>query len=74
MNEFTKFQKYLNEDTKLNRYVATIDCYIWAESDEDAKSQSIKLTKQLDKQYDNDAAVVSLFEQPVGTLSNRKIT
>ena len=57
----------------LKRYVATIDVYIYAESDE----QAIELTKNLDDKIKLDDFsrfnVLELVEQPTGTLGNRPI-
>ena len=57
----------------LKRYVATIDVYIYAESDE----QAIELTKNLDDKIklDNFNAfnILELAEQPTGTLGSRQI-
>lgn len=57
----------------LKRYVATIDVYVYAESDE----QAIELTKNLDDKIKLDDFsgfnVLELAEQPTGTLGSRPI-
>lgn len=58
---------------KEKRYVATIEFYIYAESDIEAKEQMDKICKERKEQFDDQTSIVSLWEQPSGTLSARKV-
>lgn len=70
----TKFKEYMFEATSgKKRYVATIELYVWADNDADAKKNAEKIATALDNKLDNDASVTSLYEQLTGTLDNRKI-
>lgn len=47
--------------------------YIYAEDDEQAKSQVQALCKEQDDKEDNHCQLIALVEQPFGTLGNRAI-
>ena len=55
------------------RYVAVIDFYINADNDNQALKEAEKIARALDVKFDNKASVIELYEQPFGTMSNRKI-
>ena len=56
-----------------NRYVVTVELYMYAKDDKDVKKQANKLVKDLQKKDDNQASIVSIFEQKFGTLGNREV-
>lgn len=58
----------------MKRYVATIDMYVYAESDEQAKAKADKIAMTLYNDDDCKAAVTEIGEQPFGTMEYRKIT
>ena len=57
----------------MNRYVVTLDAYVWAESDEKAREKSAEYANYLQRYGDNRAAVIGLCEQPFGKMYNRQI-
>ena len=62
----------LNEE-KENRYVVTMDMYVYAKDDYMARVESHKLADLLKNKYDNQASVLDIVEQPFGTMGNRKL-
>ena len=56
-----------------NRYVVTMDMYVYGKDDYMARVEAHKLVDELKKKYDNQAAVLDIVEQPFGTLGNRKL-
>lgn len=54
------------------RYVAVIDFYIYANSDEEAKKKAQTMCTQIDD-GENECSVIKLAEQPTGSLDNRVI-
>lgn len=58
---------------KQRRYVATFECYIYADSDREALMKSKNMAKALRGFDDNQADVIGLFEQPFGTFDKRDI-
>ena len=66
------FKESLNEE-KENRYVTTMDMYVYAKDDYMARVESHKLADLLKSKYDNQASVLDIVEQPFGTMGNRKL-
>ena len=64
--------KSLHEQRE-NRYVVTMDMYVYGKDDYMARVESHKLVDELKKKYDNQAAVLEIHEQPFGSLSSRKL-
>lgn len=64
-----KQNKRMNENQE-GRYVAEMDFYIWANSDEEAKGQANQVAKMLDDKFDNRASVTKLVRQPRGTTDS----
>lgn len=60
-------------ETNEKRYVANLSAYIYAETDEQAKTIAQKMTQFLAEFDDNNASIDGLFEQPKGTIKNRKV-
>jgi hypothetical protein len=60
-------------NSKLNRYVVTLQFYVWSEDEEGAKVEARRVEQELDLKYDNRADVMEIHEQPFGTLWSRKI-
>ena len=58
---------------KENRYVVTMDMYVYAENDYMARKRAHDLKNELRKKYDNQADVLDIVEQPFGTFNNRKL-
>ena len=56
-----------------NRYVVTMDMYVYGKDDYMARVEAHKLVDELKKKYDNQAAVLEIHEQPFGSLSSRKL-
>jgi len=54
--------------TKEIRYAVTVDFYIYAEDDADAKQQAKITAYNMDKDTDNKASVVSIHEAPFATM------
>jgi hypothetical protein len=62
-------KKKVSEDLdKPTRYVAEMDFYLWAKSDEEAKSIAQRMAGEMDSKYDNQPRIQKLFKQPHGTL------
>ncbi len=57
----------LNEDRE-QRYVAKIDFYVYAKSDEEALSKSKSIANEMEMRTANDAKVVELGKQSFGSL------
>jgi len=67
MEEVRKLVKEALEGVmKEQRYVAEVDFFIWANSDEDARTQAQAIAAELDSKYDNRAAIKSLGLKPSG--------
>ena len=64
--------KSLHEQRE-NRYVVTMDMYVYGKDDYMARVEAHKLVDELKKKYDNQAAVLEIHEQPFGSLSSRKL-
>ena len=58
----------------MNRYVITIDAYLYANDDEQARVRSELYCEALRHVDDCQPAVLSMHEQPFGILANRRIT
>lgn len=58
---------------ELNRYVATVDFYVWADSDEDAIYQARHIAAQQSTKRDDRCSVIDIVEQPQGKIGNRKV-
>jgi len=67
-----KFKNYLDEDQD-NRYVVSIDMYVYAKDDKDVIKQAQKIAKELQRKDDNDAEVTEIVQQDFGTIGNRKV-
>ena len=58
---------------KENRYVVTMDMYVYGKDDYMARVEAHKLVDELKNKYDNQATVLDIVEQPFGRLGNRKL-
>ena len=63
----------LEEEFGEMRYVATMDFYVWAHSDQEAVEQSRAIANNLAGEFDNRANVLSVVKQPHGTLGNTPV-
>lgn len=57
----------------MKRYIATISYYIYAEDDADAIRQAQIECDNLNKIEDCNTSIDSIYEQPFGTIGNRKV-
>lgn len=57
-----------------NRYVQTLDLYIYADSDEDAKKEAERLCAELNDKYDCHAETIRIYQKNYGDIGEaRKI-
>ena len=56
-----------------NRYVVTMDMYVYGQDDYTARVEAHKLADELKRKYDNQASVLDIVEQPFGRMGNRKL-
>lgn len=61
------------QEEREQRYVATMDFYIWAEDDDAARAEAKRIAGEMDSKYDNQPRVTELGKQPHGTLNYFKI-
>lgn len=59
--------------SKFKRYVVTMDFYLYAENDDEAVKEALKIAYEEDKKHDNKCTVVSINEQPTGRLGFREV-
>lgn len=52
----------------LNRYVATMEFFVWADNDATAKKSADKIAEKLDFTYDNSPKVTNIVAQEFGKL------
>lgn len=57
----------------MNRYVTTMDIYVYASSDEEAIEKSVQLADEIAKKDDNHCEVINIVEQPFATIGNRQV-
>lgn len=69
----TPFEKIMKEEKEEKRYVATMEFYVWAKNDEEAKQFAANIAKEQDQKYDDRAEITDLVKQPFGTFGNRKV-
>lgn len=55
------------------RYIAVIDLFIYADSDEDALRQAQEFADRENAKNDNNCKVIELFENRFGSLESRKV-
>jgi hypothetical protein len=55
------------------RYLVSVEMYMYAKDDEDVQKQAQRFADQLRNKYDNQAVVMSIYEQPFATLGSRKL-
>lgn len=55
------------------RYTVTLDAYIWADNDDQAKYQAAKMSEFLRTLDDNQAQTVRLDETPFASLDSRLV-
>jgi hypothetical protein len=58
---------------EIKRYVVTCDYYLSAESDEEAIKLAVEFESEQKDLNDNHFAILSIVEQPFGTIGNREI-
>jgi len=76
--EDSKIRKIIREVLKEEirkdiRYVATMDFYVYAASDEDAVAQAKAQASEMDMNLDNSASITSMMKQPSGTIGNTPV-
>lgn len=57
----------------VKRYVAVVEFYVWAETDDEAIELAKAVCKKQNDEKDNNCELVNLVEQPVGTFGNRQV-
>jgi hypothetical protein len=55
------------------RYLVSVEMYMYAKDDEDVQKKAQQFADRLKGKYDNQAVVMSIYEQPFASLSNRKL-
>jgi len=63
----------ITEATDDTRYVVAIEMYMYAKDDKDVQKQAQHFAEQLRAKYDNQAVVMSIYEQPFATMGSRKL-
>ena len=63
----------IGEPSTQKRYVVTADFYVWANDDKEAKREAQKIMSELKDQYDNNASVITIHEQPFGSRDSKSI-
>ncbi len=63
----------LNAQEKTERYIVTIDFYIYAKDDTSAISKAQRIAEKQTQQYDNSATVLKVEKQPWGVLDSKII-
>lgn len=58
---------------KEKRYVMTVDCYLWANTDEEAIEKAKAIAAQVNNEQDSWPELTELVEQPFGELGNRPV-
>lgn len=53
------------------RYVAVVEFYVYAKTDEEATEKAKAMCKEQDKKNDDRCSLVKLVEQPFATLGSR---
>lgn len=56
-----------------NRYYVTVGMMMYADNDEDIVRKAEAFASQLRAKQDNRATVLSVYENPFGSLSDRKV-
>ena len=56
-----------------NRYVVTVEMYMYDTDDKSVKKQAEKFASDLRRKQDNDAKVLTIVGQKFGTIGNRKV-
>lgn len=52
----------------LNRYVATMEFFVWSDSDAGAKKEADKIAQKIDFSYDNSPSITNVVAQEFGKL------
>jgi hypothetical protein len=78
MENNSKLRKLIRESImeemgKEMRYVATMNFYVWANSDQDAAEQAKSIASDLDMNLDNRASITGLVKQEHGTFGNTPV-
>ena len=55
------------------RYVAVVEFFVWAKTDEEAIEQVKEQCKEQDDKNDDRCELIKLVEQPFATLGNRPV-
>jgi len=63
----------ITEATDETRYLVAIEMYMYAKDDKDIQRQAQHFADQLKAKYDNQAVVMSIYEQPFATMGSRKL-
>lgn len=72
MKTFKDLANTVTEE-KENRYVVTVELYMYDKDDKSVIKQAEKLATSLQKKDDNQAEITSIVEQKFGSVGNRKV-
>ena len=61
------------KNKKTKRYIVTVDFYIEARNDQEAKVKAAQWAEQFRKEEDNQATILTLHEAPFGSLQTKLI-
>ena len=68
-----ELKKSLKEESQ-KRYVATMEFFVWATDDSEAKMSADEVMATVREKYDNDASITDLVSQQFGKLGSTKIS
>lgn len=65
-----KLAEVVNKRNK--RYSATIQFYVYAENDNKAKEEAEKIISELNRKYDNNSRVLTIYSNEFGSLETKR--
>lgn len=67
-----ELKKSLKEESQ-KRYIATMEFYVWATGDSNAKMEADEVMALVRNKYDNDASITDLVSQQFGQMGHTKL-
>ena len=55
------------------RYVVTMDFYVWGKSDQEAIENAKQIAREMDAKMDNEPSIKSIDKQPFGTMGSTSV-
>lgn len=79
MKDYSEIRKLIRESIqeelgREQRYVATMEFYVYAGSDEEADAIAKKEAYKMDMRLDNKASITKIVKQSFGTLRNSPVS